>query len=471
MKKIFGVLGLAFVCAAQLLAQNTARTFTLQNSTDGESTLQVFLPAPEQATGRAVVACPGGGYSHLAMQHEGTDWAPFFNKKGIAYVVLKYRMPQGNGDIPVQDALNAMKTVRDSAAVWHINPNNVGMMGSSAGGHLAATVSTHADYAHRPNFTILFYPVITMEKVGTHEGSAQNFLGAQRNDDQWVKAFSNEQQVRRHLTPPAVILLSNDDKGVPAVPNGVAYYTAMRNAGNSCAMYIYPTGGHGWGFRPAFQYHEQMLNDLATWLDNLPTMPEKAVRVACIGNSITDGHGIDMAETNGYPALLQRKLGDGYVVKNFGVSGRTLLNEGDLPYTKEMAWKDALAFNPQVVVIKLGTNDTKPQNWVHKANFQNNLQQMIDTLQALPAKPKIFLAYPIKAFKPSWNINEEVIEKEVIPIIAKVAKKNKLPVIDLHSAVDTEALVQPDGIHPNAKGVGVIAEEVYKAVSGIRNAQ
>ena len=154
----FQVIGWMCLLMALNVSAQTARSFKLVNSDDGESELTCFLP--QNPTGRAVVACPGGGYSHLAMEHEGTDWAPYFNEKGIAYFVLKYRMPNGDRNIPMSDAYNAIKTVRDSADVWNINPYDVGIMGTSAGGHLASTVSTHAPWEVRPNFSILFYPVI-----------------------------------------------------------------------------------------------------------------------------------------------------------------------------------------------------------------------------------------------------------------------------------------------------------------------
>ena len=188
--------------------------------------------------------------------------------------------------------------------------------------------------------------------------------------------------------------------------------------------------------------------------------------MACIGDSITDGYLIDLSDTNGYPAQMQKMLGDGYWVKNFGVSARTLLNKGDFPFMKELAWEDALAFQPDVVVVKLGTNDSKPENWIHKADFSKDLQQMIDALKALPSKPKIFLATPIPAFKPSWNINEEVISKEIIPMLEAAVKKNNLAgLIDLHTPfADQQALLNEDGIHPNQQGARKMAEIIAKQI-------
>ena len=153
-------------------------------SVDAQDTafVKVFLTTPDRSEGAdgcpCVIICPGGGYTHLAMDHEGFDWAPVFNELGISVAVLKYRMPHGNKEIPVEDAEEALRLVRRNAAAWGIDPHRVGIMGSSAGGHLAATVATHALGRSKPNFQILFYPVITMDKSFTHMGSHDNLLGA-----------------------------------------------------------------------------------------------------------------------------------------------------------------------------------------------------------------------------------------------------------------------------------------------------
>ena len=450
--------------ALQSVVAQTARKITVNLTDDGKANIVGYLPV--QPTGKAVVGCPGGGYSGLSLQNEGHDWADYFNRQGIAYFVLTYRMPHGDRTIPVGDAQKSIRVVRDSADVWGINPYDVGIMGFSAGGHLASTISTHSEFAERPDFSILFYPVISMNEKETHKGSCVNFLGSEgQKDQQLVKLYSNQHAVRRHLTPPAIILTANDDRTVPPVTNGVAYYTAMRKQGNDCALYIYPTGGHGFGFKSTFTYHDQMLNDLTTWLQRHQGPKKNAVRVACIGNSITDGFGIDMATQQGYPARLQRLLGNGYHVKNFGVSGRTMLNKGDLPYQNELAWRDALAFRPDIVIIKLGTNDSKPENWQYNKGFTDDLQLMVDALKANKNNPRIILCTPIPAFKPTWNINDSVIVNGITPIINKVAKKNKLQVIDLHTlyAHDGDKMLN-DAIHPDAKGALRMAEIIAKAL-------
>ncbi len=447
--------------ALSLQAQ-TAKSFTIDLTVDSKAQMVCYLPTTP--SGRAIVGIPGGGYSVLSNSHEGHLASEWMNKRGIAYFVVNYRLPEGDRSRPIGDVEKAIRIVRDSAEVWGINPHDVGIMGFSAGGHLASVISTHADFDVRPDFTILFYPVISMDERLSHKWSCRNFLGEEgQKDSVLVHDFSTQNAVRRHLTPPAVIITANDDRLVPPVTNGIAYYSAMRNAGNECSLFVYPEGDHGFGFGPWFKFHDQMLSDLGNWLDHRQTPKPGALRVACIGNSITDGHGIEMATKHGYPALLQKKLGGDYWVKNFGVSARTMLNKGDYPYMNEKAWQDALAFQPDVVIIKLGTNDSKPQNWKYAADFGQDLEKMIHALNNGARKTKIFLCTPIKAFKPSWDISDDVIVHDIIPIQRKVARKYGLQVIDLHTLFGDDAeLVQPDGIHPNEKGVERISEIIAK---------
>ena len=454
------VLLVLLLTGLQVSAQSTPKPFDIE-----QPSLRVFLPAPELATGRAVVACPGGGYSGLAVNHEGYDWAPYFNKQGIALIVLKYRMPKGDRTLPISDAEAAMKMVRDSADVWNLNPNDIGIMGSSAGGHLASTIATHAPEALRPNFQILFYPVITMDKSFTHMGSHDNLLGKDASAD-LEKEFSNEKQVTKE-TPRAFIVYSDDDKVVPPA-NGVNYYLALNKKGVPSVLHIYPTGGHGWGIREDFLYKSEMQNELTSWLRSFKAPRKDAVRVACIGNSITFGAGIENRSRDSYPSVLARMLGDSYWVKNFGVSARTMLNKGDHPYMNEPAYKNALAFNPNIVVIKLGTNDSKSFNWKYKADFMKDAQTMIDAFKGLPSQPKIYLCYPSKAYLTGDGINDDIISKEIIPMIKKLAKKNDLSVIDLHTAMDGMPELFPDRIHPNEKGAQVMAKAVYQSISALK---
>lgn len=223
----------------------------------------VYLPDKKVATGRAVVICPGGGYDHLAIDKEGHDWAPFLNGQGLAVIVLKYRMPHGNPKIPLQDAEQAMRLVRSMGTAWNIDPANVGIMGFSAGGHLASTVATRSTGNAAPAFQILFYPVITMIPGITHQGSHDNLLG-RGSHKKMEREYSTDQQVTR-ATPRAFIALSDDDQDVlPA--NGVNYYIECYRHDVPASLHVYPSGGHGWGILQSFPYYFEMLLDLKAWL-------------------------------------------------------------------------------------------------------------------------------------------------------------------------------------------------------------
>ena len=225
--------------------------------------VMVFLPEKKRATGRAVVICPGGGYAGLSMRTEGTDWAEFFNNLGIAAVVLKYRLPNGKAEVPVSDAEEAIRLVRRNAAAWNVNVRDVGIMGFSAGGHLASVVAVHGEKTAKPDFQILFYPVITMMQEQTHQGSHDNLLGssAKRKKEQ---QYSSDMHVTR-VTPRALIILCDDDSVVQPA-NGVNYYTELYRHDVPASLHVFPDGGHGWGAKIGFKYHLEMIFLLKAWL-------------------------------------------------------------------------------------------------------------------------------------------------------------------------------------------------------------
>lgn len=221
-------------------------------------TLTIYRAA--KPNGMAIVACPGGGYVRLATAHEGHDMAAWFNAQGITYAVLKYRMPNTHHDVPLSDALQAIRIMKQHADEWKFN--KVGIMGSSAGGHLASTAATHFTEDSRADFQILFYPVVSMINP-THQGSKDNLLGKTPSEEM-LNLYSNERQVTPQ-TPPAFIMHSSDDKAVP-VSNSVDYYTALVKNGVPASLHIYPIGGHGWGFRDNFIYKRQWTGELEKWL-------------------------------------------------------------------------------------------------------------------------------------------------------------------------------------------------------------
>lgn len=187
-------------------------------------------------------------------------------------------------------------------------------------------------------------------------------------------------------------------------------------------------------------------------------------RVACVGDSITFGSGIDEREKNSYPAVLDGLLGDKFEVRNFGVGGATLQKRGDKPYWTQDTSKDVAAFNPHIVVIKLGTNDTKPQNWHGAKMFEVDLQAMVNHFTALPEKPQVFLCTPVPVHKDNFGIREDVVRDEVVPTVKEVAMRMEAPVIDLYAALKDDAAQFPDGVHPNAAGAKKIAETVAAAI-------
>ena len=233
--------------------------YRLANTVDAE--LYVFEADPSKNTGMAVVVCPGGGYVRLAMEHEGFMVAQWLAENGIAAYVLKYRMPNGHPEVPLEDAVEALKSARKDSGC-----DKVGIMGFSAGGHLAAYASNFAPDGEKPDFAVLFYPVISSEPHAIHKGSFDALLGEDRSDE-LSKKYSLETCVTAS-TPATILLLSDDDSGVP--PSGsAAYYEALKSNGVKASMHIFPEGGHGWGFRQDFAYHETWKALLLRWLSRL----------------------------------------------------------------------------------------------------------------------------------------------------------------------------------------------------------
>jgi acetyl esterase/lipase len=239
-------------------------------------TLTVYLPPPERANGTAVIVCPGGGYGHLAVGHEGKEPAEWLNRLGVAAFVLQYRLaPRYRHPAPLQDAQRAVRTVRARAREWHVDPNRIGIWGFSAGGHLASTAGTHFDagraddpdpiqrVSSRPDFLILCYPVITFTDPVMHKGSRNNLLGKEP-DPKLIEELSNEKQVTAK-TPPTFLFHTHEDSGVPP-ENSVLFYLALRRAGVPAELHIYEKGKHGVGLAPNDPVLSSWPDRLAAWL-------------------------------------------------------------------------------------------------------------------------------------------------------------------------------------------------------------
>lgn len=189
------------------------------------------------------------------------------------------------------------------------------------------------------------------------------------------------------------------------------------------------------------------------------------VRVACLGDSITEGAGTNDPAREAYPAQLAALLGSGYEVRNFGKGGATLLDVGDLPYRSLPHFAKACAFQPEIIVIALGTNDSKPQNWKNRERFASNYVSIIRQLRALPSNPRIFICQPMPAWPPSgWGISPEVIENELRPMIAEIARAEAVGLIDLFTPMRDQHALTPDHVHPNADGAAILARTVANAL-------
>lgn len=242
-------------------------------------TLEVYLPEKEKATGTAMIVIPGGGYAVVVYQGEGIATAKQLAKNGIAAFVLKYRLPDDSVLVdksigPLQDAQQAIKLVRDNAGKWDVDPKKVGIIGFSAGGHLASTAATHfqtpvienkANTSLRPDFQVVVYPVITMQDSLTHAGSRNSLLGKTPTKE-LIAEYSNELQVTA-TTPPAYITHAADDKTVD-VDNSIAYFQSLRRRKVDVEMHIYPKGGHGFIFR-----QPDWMDSLLAWMKRNKWLP------------------------------------------------------------------------------------------------------------------------------------------------------------------------------------------------------
>lgn len=229
--------------------------------------LYLYAPDPTVDKRMAVVICPGGGYHHLSMENEGARMAEWFAANGYTAAVLRYRMPNGRPEVPLEDAERALRTMMGlEAGATGFTADRVGIVGSSAGGHLAAMASNLAD--PKPAFAILFYPVITGDASKRHKGSFDNLLGEARTEEQ-TRRYSLENRVTEQ-TPPTLLLLADDDRTVPSV-NSTRYYEALKAHGVPASMHIYPAGGHGFGMRDTFPWKAQWQAAVLDWLERLDT--------------------------------------------------------------------------------------------------------------------------------------------------------------------------------------------------------
>jgi acetyl esterase/lipase/lysophospholipase L1-like esterase len=468
-------------------------------------TLSVYLPDSAKATGSAVIICPGGGYQILAMSHEGYDMAKKLNEEGIAAFVLKYRLPRketmkDKSIGPLQDAQRAIQMVRENAKQWNINPNKIGIMGSSAGGHLASTAGTHFQKSYidnpnntslRPDFMILNYPVISFSDSLTHNGSRVNLIGTKEfsMDDQRsgripskakelglseaeIINYSNELQVNPK-TPPTFITAPLTDKTVP-VENTFAFIAALQQNKVPVETFIYSSGAHGYGMINSTA-KEQWIDACLRWIkknfdqppmdwanlkhfqeDNknvgLPEANEN--RIVFMGNSITEGW-----------SNFDKSFWDGKPYINRGISGQT---------TPQMVLRfkqDVIDLKPKVVVILAGINDIAGNTG--PMTLEQSRDNLIAMAQLAKANGiKVVLSSVIPAFDFPWRPGMEPAGKVVAlnKMIKDYADKNNIVYLDYFTVMADERNglkkeLGYDGVHPNLEGYKVMAPLAEKAIA------
>jgi acetyl esterase/lipase/lysophospholipase L1-like esterase len=467
-------------------------------------TLTVFLPDPGKATGTAVIICPGGGYQVLAMSHEGYDVARKLNEAGIAAFVLKYRLPrretmQDKRYGPLQDAQRAIQLVRERAREWNINPKKIGIMGSSAGGHLASTAGTHFQVARidnprntslRPDFMILNYPVISFSDSLTHQGSRQNLIGGWSDssgkkaaeqsrfykdlgmsaDD--VRFFSNEWQVTAE-TPPTFITAPLTDKVVP-VGNSLVFIAALQQKLVPVETFIYERGEHGFGmFNPAAG--EQWIDACLRWLNkqmNPPAMdwpnlkkykeanrklgaPKTGEnRVVFMGNSITE-----------FWKELDSAFWEGKSYIDRGISGQTT------PQMLLRFRQDVIDLKPKLVVILAGIND------IAGNTGPMTIEQTMVNIAAMAELAReqgirVVLSSVLPAYDFPWKPGLEPAETVLAlnRLIRSYCNTHKLVYLDYHGPMKDERNglrkeLSDDGVHPNLKGYKIMEPLAEKAIA------
>lgn len=260
------------------------KTDILRISNVQQPDIAVYLPSKANSIGKGMLIFPGGGYGKLAYDWEGTDIAKWLNSKGIAAFVVKYRLPDSRSlidphEVPLIDAQRALRIVRGTHEKWHLDPDSIGIIGFSAGGHLASTLGTHFDQkiyepsdsldslSARPDFMVLMYPVITFTSAAVHQGSREALLG-NNPDPEMLNHYSTELQIG-HETPPTLLVHATDDTGVP-VENSLLFYKGLKEKGVPATLHIYAKGGHGFSLATGDGYLHSWTDRVISWLQELP---------------------------------------------------------------------------------------------------------------------------------------------------------------------------------------------------------
>lgn len=448
--------------------------------------LDLYYPSNVRGVVPVLLTIPGGGYKYVSSGNEGINVAQFFCPKGIAVAVLKYRMPNGHANVPLADACRAMEMLRDSAKAWNFNPEHIGVMGFSAGGHLAASLCTkYTSPKARPDYGVLVYPVISSDPKIWHEGSFNYLLGKHPSRKQY-QAWSIDKQVTAE-TSPCLIVACEDDKSVP-VENSIRMYQALCDNKVEASMVLVPEGGHGWGFLRNFPKRDLVLaaitqfiyaqlgdkknaeivriyredirreersNDWAKYYryeqqnDSLIAnhIPVKAV---FMGNSITDNWG------KWRPEFFAK-----YHCAARGISGQT-------SYQMLARFQsDVIDLNPEKVFLLIGTNDVACNNGpISDKHFMANIRSMCELAALHHIQPIICSILPHRAF--TWNHDVTGVAERIDGLnkqLKAYAEQQGYPYVDYNSAMRAEDggmrdELSKDGVHPYKEAYDMMEQMV-----------
>ncbi len=481
-KRILTLLFLVALCLPAMADMPTPDQSVVYKQTEQRDLqLHIFYPNDQQKGKNrpVVISFFGGGWAG-GNPNQFFDQSEYFASIGMVGISVDYRLIGTDKTTPfesVMDAKSAVRWVRENKKMLGIDPDRIVTSGGSAGGHVAvctALIEGVEDDAKLkvssvPNAMILFNPVVNT----TSEGYGADKLVGRETE------ISPVHHVRPNL-PPTLIFHGTQDTTVP-FQNAVDFTAAMTAQGNDCRLIPAFGENHGFFNSPEFRTtsgernYKRCMREATAFLAELGYVSEDLIpakdpiRVACAGNSITFGSTIKDREKNCYPTMLQGLLGDDYEVRNFGRSGANLINKGNIPYSQTKEYKDLVEFSPDVVIVKLGTNDSKAKNWCFAEDFEADFAALIKAFKSNKSRrPEVYVCTPMPAFTEADSefINSKIIAEEIVPKVESAAKKSRLVLIDLYSAFLNCPSLFPDKIHPNAEGASMMATYIYGEISG-----
>ncbi len=432
--------------------------------------------------------------------------ADVYLKKGISVVAINYRhTPKDPLPAPVHDAARAVQFIRSKANEWNIDKNNIVLGGGSAGACTSLWIACHDDIANPKSKDRVERESSRVQGAGVISGQTsidpmqiEPWIGpkvflsmiyravGEKSIEDAKKNYAQHEATYKEFSP--INHLSKDDPplflGYPDKPEFMALPATSFNYGihhglfgikfkeksaevGHDKIYLYIKGhDETKAYANADDFIMKTLLANAKQADTAPIKQDAGslIKVACIGDSITFGHGIKNRDKDSYPAQLGAMLGRGYTVKNFGVSASTLLKKGNKPYWRLPQFKAAQGFQPDVVIIKLGTNDMKPVNWKHKDEYKPNYLEMIKTFQNLESKPTVMICYPLPIFRTKGDFKDSIVREEIIPLVDQVAREAGVKLIDLYKPMTGKRELSRDGVHPNVEGATVMAETIVKYI-------